>query len=749
MKTQLIITEKPSVAEKIADALRESKIEKHKEGKVSYYILTRNNTKIIIVCAVGHLYTVTEKDKKGWVYPAFNTEWKAAYEVNKDSAYTKPYLVTIKKLCKDSEEVIIATDWDIEGEVIGERILKLTCKKSEAKRMNYSTTTKEDLLASYEHLAKSYDKKLAEAGITRHELDFIFGINVSRALTLSIKHALNRFKILSSGRVQGPALKLLYDREMEIQNFKPVPFFELYLDSETKKKEPIFAQHEKGRIDDKEEAHKIFKKIKEEKTAIITKIEKKQHKQLPPIPFDLTSLQTEAYAVLKIAPKKTLELAQNLYTNSYISYPRTSSQKLPESIGYKKILKKLENKFPKECTFLLNRNLKPREGAKVDPAHPAIYPTGELPKKLSPQEARLYELIVRRFFAVFGDAALRETQTLSIDVKKENFISKGTITLEPGWHDLYKPFLKIKEETLPLVNLNDSLHIKKINLEEKETQPPARYNEASIIRELEEKNLGTKATRASIIDNLFQRNYVEGKPIQVTELGKRTTQTLLKYCPEILDEKLTRDFEDDMEAIQHKEKKGSEIIEAAEKFLTTTLKKFKVHEKEIGKELGEANIETQQQQSKIGPCPECKKGELTIKRGKFGLFIACTEYPNCKATFKIPKGKVLPNEKLCEHCNYPTIKLIKKRPQILCINPDCPSKKIDEKKILAEERKCPNCNSLLIIRKSAYGAFLACPGYPKCKHIEAIVKKEPKEEKPKETNEKAVKKITKKKTTKK
>lgn len=720
----MIITEKPSVAEKIAQALKEKNLEKNKDGKVSYYTLTRDNKHIVIVCAVGHLFTVAEKEKHGWTYPTFSITWKPSYEVNKESDFTKAYLTTIQKVSKKIDEVIIATDWDIEGEVIGERILKYLCKKNTAMRMQYSTTTKEDLLESYEHINKSYDKKLAEAGITRHELDFIFGINLSRALTLSVKAATNRFKILSSGRVQGPALKLLYDREVEIESFKPIPFFELYAETQTKSKEIIFAQHEKGKIEDKQEAQKIYKKIKDEKTATITNLEKKQHKQLPPIPFDLTSLQTEAYAILKIAPKKTLELAQNLYTNSYISYPRTSSQKLPESIGYKKILKKLESKFSKECSFLLKGNLKPREGNKIDAAHPAIYPTGELPKKLSPQEARLYELIIRRFFAVFGEPALRETLTLTIDVKKENFIAKGTITLEPGWHDLYKPFLKLKEETLPIVAINDNLDVKKITLEEKETQPPARYNEASIIRELEQKNLGTKATRAQIVDNLFQRNYVEGKPIQVTELGKRTINTLLKYCPEILDEKLTRDFEDDMEAIQQKEKKGSEVIEAAEKFLTTTLKKFKTHEKEIGKELGEANIETQQQQSKIGPCPLCKKGELTIKRGKFGLFIACTEYPKCEATFKIPKGKVLPNEKLCEHCNYPTIKLIKKRPQILCINPNCPSKKIDEKKILAEGRKCPNCSSDLIIRRSAYGAFLACPGYPKCKHIEAIVKKE-------------------------
>src|SRR3989344_4410074 len=246
MTTQMIITEKPSVAEKIAQALKEKNLEKNKDGKVSYYTLTRDNKHIVIVCAVGHLFTVAEKEKHGWTYPTFSITWKPSYEVNKESDFTKAYLTTIQKVSKKIDEVIIATDWDIEGEVIGERILKYLCKKNTAMRMQYSTTTKEDLLESYEHINKSYDKKLAEAGITRHELDFIFGINLSRALTLSVKAATNRFKIL-------------YDREVEIESFKPIPFFELYAETQTKSKEIIFAQHEKGKIEDKQEAQKINK----------------------------------------------------------------------------------------------------------------------------------------------------------------------------------------------------------------------------------------------------------------------------------------------------------------------------------------------------------------------------------------------------------------------------------------------------------------------------------------------------------
>ena len=209
-KPILILSEKPSAALKIAEALADKAPKKQVYlKKIPYYELTHKGEKIVVVCAVGHLYTVTEKNKKGWTYPIFDIEWKASYEVNKFSAYTKPYLQLIQKLSKESQEIIVATDLDIEGETLGYNIVRFACGKKDAQRMKFSTTTKEDLRNSYETVSKHMDLPQAIAGITRHELDWIFGINLSRALTLSIKHATGTFKILSSGRVQGPALKLL------------------------------------------------------------------------------------------------------------------------------------------------------------------------------------------------------------------------------------------------------------------------------------------------------------------------------------------------------------------------------------------------------------------------------------------------------------------------------------------------------------------------------------------------------------
>jgi len=715
---QLIICEKPSTSLKIAMALSGGKPTKKKSKKIAYYELKHKGKKIVIVCAIGHLYNLAEKNKEKWHYPVFDIEWKESYSINKSSKFTKDYLDVIKKLAKDADSFIVATDFDVEGEVIGLNIIRFACKKKDAQRMKFSTLTKEELLDSYEHRKKHLEWGQAKAGETRHYLDYYYGINISRALTLAIKHATNGFKLMSSGRVQGPTLKILADRELEIRKFKS----ELYWQVELIAKE-LSAFHKKGNITKKEEAKKILKKTKN-KPAIIKKITKTKTQQNPFPPFDLTALQIKAHNIFRFSPKKTLEIAQKLYLGSLISYPRTSSNQLPPSLGYKKILLGIakQEKYKKLVSKLLEKQLRPNNGKKTDPAHPAIYPTGVIPKKLTTEGQKLYDLIVKRTLATFAEPAIKETVNINIDCNKEIFIAKGIKTIKPGWHEFYHPYVRFKEVELPDLEKNQKLNVKKIKLHEKETQPPKRYTQASIIKELEKRNLGTKATRAAIIDALYGRNYVEEKSVEVTELGLKTIETLKKYSPEVLDEKLTRHFEEEMQEIREGKKKTETVIKEAQEVLTKILKKFKQHEKQIGKALSKANRETRDKASILGGCPKCKKGQLKIIRGKFGHFIACSEYPKCKTTFSLPRNALIkPTDKECEECNFPKILVIRKRkrPQELCINPECPTKEID-KKTLKEKRKCPNCGEQLVIKRSAYGSFFACPSYPKCKHIEPI-----------------------------
>jgi len=229
MDYELIITEKPNAAKKIAEALADGKPVKKVENKVAYYDITHNGKDILVGCAVGHLYGVAEKNKGKWSYPIFDTEWVPSAQVNKGAAFTTKYLNVLKKLGKQAKTFTVATDYDIEGEVIGYNVLKHACKQNDANRMKYSTLTTDELIESYEKKQKTLDWGQLKAGLTRHEMDWLYGINLSRALTLSIKKATNQFKLLSSGRVQGPSLKILVDKENEIAAFVAKPYWELHL----------------------------------------------------------------------------------------------------------------------------------------------------------------------------------------------------------------------------------------------------------------------------------------------------------------------------------------------------------------------------------------------------------------------------------------------------------------------------------------------------------------------------------------
>lgn len=678
MSYQMITVEKPMAAKKIATALADTKPVKKTLNNVPYYELNHNDRKIIVASAVGHLFSLAEV-KKSNKYPVFDVTWAPYYTTSKKAKFTKKYYNTLEFLSKDSDSHVNACDVDIEGELIFKNILQYIYKKKNANRMYFSTLTKDDLINSYNNMKSTLDVSLAEAGETRHMLDYFWGISTSRALTLAIKNATNYYKIMSTGRVQGPALKLIVDREREIQLFKPTPYWEIKLIAQYNSKNIEF-YHKEGKFWEREKAFVIINKTSDKK-AIVSKIEKTRFNQVPPHPFDLTALQLEAYRALRIFPKETLEIAQNLYIAGIISYPRTSSNQLPESINYKKILEllKKQTNYSKLTEILLNRKkLIPNNGNKTDTAHPAIYPTGETPEKLSNKEHKIYDLIVKRTLATFAAVAIRERMNLELDVNKEIFITKGVRTIEKGWHEFYFPYLSLKEQELPDLEKGQELKVIKINLLDKETQPPKRYTPASIIKELEKRELGTKATRSAIVDILYQRHYILNESIQATNLGIKTIETLEKFCSEIVDEELTRHFEQEMNDIQSRKKNEEEVLEEAKKVLNKIFKHFKENEIKIGKALSDANIQTRNEQNIVGKCEKCGSDlRLTYSKKNSQHFVACSNYPNCKNTFSVPKNALIkPLNKTCKECGYPVVTVIRKgkRPFEYCLNRNCKSK---------------------------------------------------------------------------
>jgi DNA topoisomerase-1 len=391
----VIIAEKPDAMEHIARALAEKDLKrKTSRYKVDYFEFERDAKKHIVVSAVGHLFNLKQKGK-GWNYPVFDAEWVPSFKTVKTAAFSERYFRTIEDVAKTKGITLIsAADYDNEGSVIAANIIRFIFNKDDAKRMKFSTLTKKDLIKSYEEMSPHLDTGNIESGMARHFLDYFYGISTTRALTLAAKEFSKRFSVVSAGRVQGPTLTFLANREIEIQNFKPVPYWQLQLVLLVDGKE-IIALYEKEKIWEQDEAKKIFDACKD-KPAVVDDVERRRYKQPPPAPFNITSLQTEAYRLFGYSPQQTLSIAQKLYTSAYISYPRTSSEKLPPQIGYEEILKALSkiSGYKKICDRLLSLPvLRPNDGKRTDPAHEAIHPTVEPPKrKLSGPAHRIYDL---------------------------------------------------------------------------------------------------------------------------------------------------------------------------------------------------------------------------------------------------------------------------------------------------------------------------------------------------------------------
>lgn len=665
---ELIITEKPQAALKIADALGKAK--KENLHGIPYYDVKRDGKRIIVACAVGHLFTLTQK-KKGTEIPTFDIMWVPNY-LTKKADFTRKYHDTLLSLTKNAGAITVATDYDIEGEVIGLNVVRFICGQEDASRMKFSTLTKQELNTAYEKKSPSINWGQAIAGETRHYLDWFYGINLSRALMNAIKET-GKFKIMSIGRVQGPALNLIVQKEKKIQEFKPQKYWQVFIKLD--KAENVELKYIKDIFDEKElEKFKdIVGKIAEASTS------KKQESLPPNPPFNLTALQMEAYRLYGLTPTRTLQIAQSLYLAGLISYPRTSSQKLPDSINYREILSKLAKKFGAEKLTIKN---KPIEGKKTDPAHPSIYPTGET-GTLNSDEEKIYNLIVRRFLALFCEDAQIFHKTITAKLNELIFSAKGAQVEKKAWLSIY-PY-KIKEDNLP--DVDGKCKIIDSRKEEKETQPPKRYSPASIVSELEKRNLGTKATRAAILETLYDRGYIKEKSIEATSLGISLINTLEKYSPIIIDEELTRSFEKEMESILQSKKgfveKEKKVVGEAKETIRKIAEDFDKNRKKIGEELMSAEMEVrekQREENKLILCPKCKKGflSLTYSRKNRRQFVACNAYPECKNTFSLPpNGVIKKTEKICESCGFPMLMRLSKgkKPWTFCFNSECKTNK--------------------------------------------------------------------------
>ncbi len=586
----LVIAEKPKAAEKIAHALGRAK--KHKKYNVPYWEIT-NGSKIIVAPAAGHLFGLSAKSPS---FPIYEYEWKPLYEVEKGASYTKKFLALLSSVSKGATLYVNACDYDIEGSVIGFMIIKELGDLRRAKRMIFHALTPQELRRAWRNL-KPLDWEMIEAGLARHELDWLWGINVSRALMRAYKKATGKGKVLSAGRVQSPTLKEATEREMKIQTFVPIPHFTVSIKVKDVSFEPSL------KFERRNEAEAWRRGCSQ---GVVKDVVKRIEELSPPHPFNLPDLQSEAARLYGFSPAKTQSIAEDLYLDALISYPRTNSQKYPKDLDVKGILNSLSPAYGSLVKALLKETkgvLRPNNGPKDDPAHPAIYPTGKIPRGLDRDHQRIYDLIVRRFFATFATKARYEVTTVIIEINSDTFKAVGRKRIWMGW-SLYYPYSAPQEKELPDFRKGEVVQ-PKCSLRMQYSSPPDRYTKASLVKWMEKVGIGTEATRARIVETLFSRGYlksVRGK-VYVTDLGLAVASVLSKHFKDLTSVELTRRFEEEMEKIRRGEKRRDEVVNEAKKVLRQLLALYIPNMEDAGRELAMALGELEPDNK----CPLCNR----------------------------------------------------------------------------------------------------------------------------------------------
>jgi len=585
----LVIAEKPKAGSKIAHALSKSYRKSSVHG-VPYYVITAPNLTIYIASAAGHLYGLYT-DVQG--YPVFKYEWRPLYEVEEDAKHTWKFLKTLEKLCREADYYVNACDYDIEGSVIGYLIIKFNGDLNRSFRAKFSSLTPQELRQAFNNLNR-LDWEMIEAGLCRHELDWIWGINISRALMEAVRAVTGRKVVLSAGRVQTPTLKYVVENNIERNLFIPIPQYTLsvYI---VKNNREIKLEYAGPVIEEKEQVLKLLATLKQKPLLIVDHYEEKTVSYDPPPAFNLGDLQSEAARIYGFSPYKTQSIAEKLYLEALISYPRTNSQKLPPTLDYKGIIESLAkipafSKLARDLLLETRGVLKPVQGPKEDPAHPAIYPTGVQPSGLSSDEWKIYELIVRRFLAAFAHKAV-VSRRVAVFKHPDNpkwlvFRATGQEVVEPGWFKYY-PYIALEESYLPSFSRREEVRVVRVVPRRTYTRPPEKLSKIKILKWMEEVGIGTESTRARIIELLFKRGYLKSLrgAAAVTDVGLGVTEVLSEFFPELTSVELTRYFESEMESIRRGLRSRAEVVEKARETITNLLKRFNERRDEIGRVL--------------------------------------------------------------------------------------------------------------------------------------------------------------------
>jgi DNA topoisomerase I len=669
---KLIITEKNTTAKRISTILSDGRAHATAKTRNPVYSFEINGDEVRCIGLKGHILKVD--------FPSQYQQWQDVEPrelIHADIIKiptNKALIKTFQTEARKAEEVIIATDFDREGELIGvDAINKIREVNPDVpvKRARFSALTPVEIKKVFASLEDPY-YDLASAGEARQDIDLIWGASLTRFISLASTRLGKHF--LSVGRVQSPTLALIVDKEKERKAFVSTPFWTLRIDC-VKDGETFQATHATERFDKEEEAEKARSRLEE--TARIREVKTTERSIKPPIPFNTTGLLTAA-ASLGFTAAKAMSIAENLYMNGYISYPRVDNTVYPPSLDLRGILEELSAnaEFAPLCASLLAQDkLTPTRGKKQTTDHPPIHPTAAASHtRLSQPEWKIYELVVRRFMATLAGEAVVLSVRADLDCGPEPFVARGSRTAEEGWYRYY-PYGRKKEVMLPHLEAGDIVRAEEPELKRGDTQPPARYNQGKLIEKMEELGLGTKSTRHSIIEGLYERGYIYGDPITPTETGIAVTEALRKYAGVISSPDMTAALERDMDAIAEGTETQAEVVDKSRDMLAEVMRMLENSKEEVATEIRNGIKEDRI----LGTCPQCGSNLRIVKAKKSKKrFVGCSGYPECTTTYPLPQtGTIMPTGEVCSDCGSPKVRVVNKgrRPWIFCLDPECPTKK--------------------------------------------------------------------------
>ena len=729
---RLIVTEKNNSAKKIAEILSGGTAKEDASYKTPYYEWSDENGDAQMTIGLkGHVLN-----------PAFPESYNNWQQTNPRDLIDadlikeptdKNVVRALKKVAADADDIVIATDYDREGELIGlEALQEVVAANPElataegvhedgtpVKRARYSALTKDEIERAFNELDE-LSMPLANAGAARQDMDLIWGATLTRSVSMATRRFGSNF--LSVGRVQSPTLGLVVQRELERRAHVPEPFWEVtakfgHPDGE------FVAEHTTDKFWNQEEAEAAVANSKTPGT--VKEITARKNTRKPPTPLNTTAFTSDASSRLGITPSRAMRIAEDLYMDGYISYPRTDNTVYPKSLDTKELVDQLVavEDF-KAAEFLLDgRSLEPTRGKKETTDHPPIYPTQAVnPRRLearSEAHRRVYELVARRFLATFsppmvsegtranivtapGQASPQSKTSEDSDVQGETYFVRGSVVLDPGFAAIYT-YARSADTEIPKLEEGQELTLEGVEMEGKETPPPPRISQGKLIEMMEERGLGTKATRADIIQKLYDRGYVFGNPPEPSETGIAMSKAFEHYVPRMATPDMTAEMEAEMDQIAAGEMTKDQVLADSRDMLRSAFDEMgddvKTEDEDAKWRKFAREVWAGMDQDRIlGPCIVCEEAGRKqedgspnllriIKARKSGKrFVGCSGWDgdnpdspdSCDQTFPLPQRVrgLYKIEEVCSVCGRtPRLQVVpwRGRPWKLCLNDECPS----------------------------------------------------------------------------